>query len=55
MKSAYDFVRVTLSELGCLTDQQQRTKSAVLRHYPDPLTLSSLQPLASKQEMQLKF
>ena len=42
MKSAHDFVRITLSELGCLTDQQKRTKAAVLRHYPDPLTLDSL-------------
>ena len=45
MKSAHDLVRITLSELGCLTDQQKRTKAAVLRHYPDPSTLSSLPPL----------
>jgi hypothetical protein len=45
MKSAHDFVRITLSELGCLTDQQKRTKAAVLRHYPRPSTPSSLPPL----------
>lgn len=46
MKSAYDFLRFTLSDLGCLTDQQKRAKSAVLRHYPDPSTLRYLPPLA---------